>query len=399
MKSFSQMEVTGPPLDLSTRHEKRSDVVREAASRSGFFGVKFKFFHALDRADQLFSNLASWQIGLLGGAFVILIGLADVFTPHDLTFSLFYLAPVVFTAWYSTRNLGLMIAVLITGVWLAAETQVRPERLLSIMLLNSIFRFLMFGFVSVIVSKLRALQSGLKNEVRRALDRVESEVSRRLDMELEIAAASHREQQRIAYDLHDGLGQELGGLAFQFKTLASKLAEAGSPLVHDAERVVRMLNRSIGRTRALSRLLDPVGNDSGSLRDALSQLADYSGEAFAIACTFAGPATIPAFSREADLHLYRIVQESIRNAVEHGQATDVSVSLELQEKSLCLSILDNGKGLGSPRPQTPRGRGMGLRIMKYRASALGATLEITSKGNAGSRVTCVVPLTGPSSSN
>jgi signal transduction histidine kinase len=360
---------------------------------------KPEFLYGLAQADRLFSGLRAWQVGLLSGGAVLLIGLADHLTPQDLTFSLFYLAPVAFAAWYSTRNLALIISALITGIWLASEIQIRPEHPISILLLNSVFRFLLFGFVSVIVSRLQALQSGLKREVRRALDRAESEVSRRLDMEREIATASHREQQRIAYELHDGLGQELAGLAFQSKMLATKLAEGRSPLAQDAERVVRMLNRSIGRTRALSRLLDPVGNDSGGLRDALSQLADYSGEAFSVACTFTAPLIIPQLSGDAELHLYRITQEAIRNAVEHGQATDITVILELQEKSLSLSIIDNGKGVGSSRPQTSRGRGMGLRIMKYRASALGATLDIISKPDSGSRVTCVVPLLGPSSTN
>jgi signal transduction histidine kinase len=359
MKSISQMVATESPLNSSIRHAERPDVVSKVRVSNGSGLSKPEFLHTLAQADQRASELKAWQVGLLSAVVVLLIGAADNVTPLDLTFSLFYLAPVAFAAWYSTRNLGLIISALTTVVWLAVELQIRPEGSLSILLLNSVFRFLMFGFVSVIVSRLRALQSSLKREVRSALDRVEREVSRRLDIEREIAVASHREQQRIAYDLHDGLGQELGGLAFQSKMLAAKLAEGGSPLAQDAERVVRMLNFSIGRTRALSRLLDPVGNDSGGLRDALSQLADYSGEAFSVACTFTGPSVIPKLSGEADLHLYRIAQEAIRNAVEHGQATDITVTLELNERTLTLSVVDNGKGVGSPRPQTLRGRGMG----------------------------------------
>ena len=399
MKSISQMEAAGHPLDPGIVHSDRSKVVPMGTSNPGAGRPESKVQEALDRTDRLSSGLRAWQVGLLSGLAVLLIGFADKLTPQDLTFSLFYLAPVAFTAWYSTRNLGLVISALVTGVWLAVEMQVRPERPISVLLLNSVFRFLLFGFVAIIISRLRALQVNLRTEVRRATGRLEREISRRLDMEREIAAASHREQQKIAYELHDGLGQELGGLAFQSKMLAAKLAEGGSPLAQDAERVVRMLNRSIGSTRALSRLLDPVGNDSGGLRDALSQLADYSGEAFSVACTFTGPQAIPQFCGEAELHLYRITQEAIRNAVEHGEATEISVNLELHENKLALNIADNGKGVGSPRPQTSRGRGMGLRIMKYRASALGATVDITSKAGSGTRVTCIMPLPHPSSTS
>ncbi len=86
------------------------------------------------------------------------------------------------------------------------------------------------------------------------------------------------------------------------------------------ETFVSLLNLSIRRTRALSRLLDPVGRELGGLRPELSQLADRSGVAFDMGCTLNAPDALPKLSSATELRLYRIAQEAIHNAVSHGQA-------------------------------------------------------------------------------
>lgn len=84
-------------------------------------------------------------------------------------------------------------------------------------------------------------------------------------------------------------------------------------------------------------------------------------------------------------HLYRIAQEAINNAIKHGRAKGIDISLNGVNETITLSILDNGVGIADKRSSGP---GMGLRIMKYRADLIGATLRIAPGKGQGTEVTC-----------
>ncbi len=395
MKSVAQMEVPAFEPESTAREGSSSPRGRPSGGESRTLRAAVGRISRL--ADGGFSRLSKVAVGCLASVLVVLVGWDDSVSHPDLSFSLFYFIPVAFAAWYGGSVVGCLVSVIGTITWSAAELHLKPSLGLHHLVLNAFFRLGVFAFVTLILSKLRQMHSELERKVAERTQELELEVGRRVAIERELAAVSHREQQRIAYELHDGLGQELGGLAFQSKMLASRLRDTKSPLAEDAERLVAFLNRSIGKTRALSRLLDPVGGETVELRDALSQLADYSGEAFSVACTLQAPQQLPALGREANLHLYRIAQEAIRNAIEHGQATHVSVVVEVSPDLLTLCINDNGRGLRKPPSPPEPSRGMGLRIMKYRAAALGARVEITSSTGPGSQVTCELPLPGAGS--
>jgi signal transduction histidine kinase len=90
-------------------------------------------------------------------------------------------------------------------------------------------------------------------------------------------------------------------------------------------------------------------------------------------------------------HLYRIAQEAVRNAVRHGKARRIEVSLSSGGSGVVLTVSDNGIGL--PEPER-RGDGLGLRIMKHRAAMIGATFEIAALETGGTLVTCALERAG-----
>jgi signal transduction histidine kinase len=322
---------------------------------------------------------------------LLLVGVSDYLTGTQLSFGVFYMVPVSFAAWFAGQKTGTAIGIFAGAVWLAADlasaTHVHPGAALW----NIAARVSVFVFVVQILAHIRGLHLGLEETVTRRTRQLKAETIRRLEMEHEIAAVSHREQQRIAHELHDGLGQELGALAFQAKLLAGRLNQSGSALAKEAETLVRTLNQSTGRTRALSHLLDPVGEGTGALRHALGRLADESGQAFGIACTFDSPSSLPHLSPEAELNLYRITQESIHNAVHHGHASEIVICAKLEPHLLTLSISDNGCGF--PLDTKPAASsGMGLRIMRYRSDALRARLQLRSAPGQGCSILCSLPL-------
>jgi signal transduction histidine kinase len=88
------------------------------------------------------------------------------------------------------------------------------------------------------------------------------------------------------------------------------------------------------------------------------------------------------------MHLYRITQEAINNAVKHGEAKNISIVLTSSEGNTRLVIADDGKGV----PEMGSGtRGIGLHSMTYRARAVGGALKIDSKPNEGTIVVCEIP--------
>jgi len=91
--------------------------------------------------------------------------------------------------------------------------------------------------------------------------------------------------------------------------------------------------------------------------------------------------------KAVSLHLYYIAQEAVSNAIRHGQATRVTVDLTRSGDRLLLAIQDNGRGFPAPARSAI---GMGIRIMRYRARMIGATLELRSQPAAGTKITCAL---------
>jgi signal transduction histidine kinase len=194
------------------------------------------------------------------------------------------------------------------------------------------------------------------------------------------------QQQRVlAQELHDGLGQELTGLGFLSQTLTEKLK--GSEEESSALRLTNGLKRALEQIRSLAKGVSPVAPDSEGLRTALQQLAETTASTFGVACDFDAPSKFPVEDSKVALHLYRIAQEAVTNAVKHARPSRIAIRLDSGAQGVTLSVTDNGTGIarGSGMPA-----GSGLRIMRYRAAAIGALLTIEDAPGAGTRVACVL---------
>ena len=132
--------------------------------------------------------------------------------------------------------------------------------------------------------------------------------------------------------------------------------------------------------------LFPVRLEEHGLVLALEDLAAGASSRYQIACRFVCQAAPANVDGEVELHLYYIVQEALLNAVNHGKAGTVMVTLAADQDRLRLTVQDDGTGF-DPSGRNPAG--MGLRIMRYRAKVIGAALEIQSQVNHGTQVTCV----------
>ena len=203
-------------------------------------------------------------------------------------------------------------------------------------------------------------------------------------LEKAILDISSREQRRIGEDLHDGLGQHLTGIAFMSKVLEQKLAEKSHAESAAAAKIVRLVNEAIRKTRDLSRGLVPVMSDAFGLMSALEQLAVEVDDLFQIGCRFECSDAVPIHDNGMGMHLYHIAQEAVNNAVKHGKARNILISLRCDDGHFALAIADDGIGIPQPAPTT----GMGLHIMSHRAKMIGGALSIERRYDGGTLVTC-----------
>ncbi len=220
-----------------------------------------------------------------------------------------------------------------------------------------------------------------------------NDVTERKRLEREIIEISNREQQRIGSDLHDGLGQDLTGIALMLRGVAAQLRKEGSATRLEVEEVIGLVNNAIESTRSLARGLSPVSGERGGLSAALQNLAARASERYGVHVEFNANIEGPLrLSETSATHIYRIVQESLTNVIRHSRATDVTISLQTVGGELHLRVDDNGCGFEQPAPDSPDG--LGLKIMRYRAQMLGGDLVLESGATGGASVRCSCPLDG-----
>jgi signal transduction histidine kinase len=188
--------------------------------------------------------------------------------------------------------------------------------------------------------------------------------------------------------LHDDLCQRLGAIALLLASLAKKISVLDQKLGANVGEIPQLLTETIETCRNLARGLHPVTLASAGLPAALEELA----------------ARVPAnvkfhwprseridFEPTLALHLYRIAEEAVANAVKHARAKNITIELAVLAGRAVLAISDDGKGIG----EKLKTRGMGLRNMQYRANVIGGELTINGHKGGGTCVRCTLPFGKP----
>jgi len=208
-------------------------------------------------------------------------------------------------------------------------------------------------------------------------------------LEKEITEIAHRERQRIGSDLHDGLGQELTGISLLLRSLAKRTKSNRQPCPAEFDEIIGLVNHAIQTTRTMAMGMSPVTLERGGVVSALLNLAAWTRSTLGCEVRLRRALRHPVTLDEANAtHLYLIAQEAILNAVKHGEARSILVTVSTTNDVVSLVISDDGIGIGS-RPR--RGPGMGLKIMEYRATVMGGSLQVKQRKGGGTRVHCICP--------
>jgi len=214
------------------------------------------------------------------------------------------------------------------------------------------------------------------------------DITDRKRLEKEVLEIGDAERRRLGQDLHEGVGQELTGIRFMASALARKLAARSAPEAEDARAITRLLDETAEQARALARGMCPLELVSGDLVPAFEELALTAGDRFDITCQLQCEDPAPVVDDATVTHLYHIAQEAVTNAVKHGKAKRVEIALATEGGRTTLAVKDDGVGL----PDDVDGlKGLGLRIMRYRAAVMGASLDVRRHAEGGTIVVCSVP--------
>ena len=224
-----------------------------------------------------------------------------------------------------------------------------------------------------------------------SLPGVVRDVTERRRLEQEILRISEQERRRIGQDLHDELGQMLTGIGLINQNLARTFEAQGHPGAEEISEVTDLIKKADQHARTLARGLIPVDLEAAGLSSALQRLAFNAERLFNIRCTFDETGAVLIHDNSVATHLYRIAQEGVSNAVRHGKAKRIKISLASGNGRLRLRLQDDG--VGFPDQLDKEGPGMGVRIMHYRARIIGATLEIGKRLAGGTRITCTLQRT------
>ena len=318
-----------------------------------------------------------WLTIVIMAAAVLGIGWLDYITGFQVTLLVFYGVPIFLAVWWAGNKPGLLIAVFASVVWWLANmstTRHSPQSY-AWSLANRLFYQCALVFAV----------SALRNKHQADAARIQMLEERR-QLEKDIVSVSEHEQQRIGQDLHDGICQQLAAIGCAVRVLAEDLQAQGVQSAHDACLIEGSLQQVVLEARNLARGIFPVHVDRSGLAAALEDLGKMMSRLTGIPIMVKECVDVPLDAPEVSMHLYRIAQEAVSNAVKHSGATEISVGTRLTGDWLELIVEDNGRGM--PAIPDTSDEGMGLRTMHYRAQVLQASLTIKQRPQGGTRVIC-----------
>jgi PAS domain S-box-containing protein len=229
--------------------------------------------------------------------------------------------------------------------------------------------------------------SEFHDRAQRLFSGILHDLSARKALEREVLEAAAMEQWRIGQELHDTTGQELTALGLLAEGLVDALEKSSPGEAVFATKIAQGLQRVLGQVRTLSRGLIPVEVDAAGLMASLAELASQTSELHGVTCTFECWEPVLVEDNQTATHLYRIAKEAVTNALKHSRAKNITISLEGDTRSITLHIRDDGVGFP---PEPVAIKGMGLKIMRYRAGLINAQLTVGPVGPGGTLVSCTL---------
>ena len=199
------------------------------------------------------------------------------------------------------------------------------------------------------------------------------------------------ERRRLSRELHDETAQVFSAVKMELGVLREEVPAGQAARL---DQILGLIDTGIRSIRSVTNDLRPSLLDDLGLVPALRSLGADFGERSGIATELTSPSTLPPLSEEAELALFRALQEGLSNVLRHADAHSVRIDLSVRETEVMLQVQDDGRGPpGVSLDRLQRGGHMGLAGMRERISALGGSVRFFGRAGTGASLEVVVPST------
>ncbi|MGX7352210.1 sensor histidine kinase [Enterococcus canis] len=195
--------------------------------------------------------------------------------------------------------------------------------------------------------------------------------------------AREKERKKIAQDLHDGIAQSIYSLMLETRNLRWTAPEQQN---EHFKSIDRHFSEVLAEIKQIAKELRPTILDDLGLIPALEQLVEQVREQTGFVIAFERQGAIHPLSKDAEVAVYRIVQEAASNAIKYSGVNDARLTLFFQTQQLLISFTDQGRGFIIDQQPS-----LGLRNMEERAHAIGGTFAIATQLEKGTHLTITVP--------
>jgi len=350
---------------------------------------------------------SSIYIKLLAGSVLIAtVAFTDLITTNEFSFSIFYLIPITFMAWYAGLFYGVIFSIAGAGLWLLMDTLGFTEiKNLGLSFWSTVVRFGFFIIVTILIVKLKSLRDHqeelinrrtleLKNEIiehKKSQDTLLLKSTQLSELYRKIESIKDEQNTRIAREIHDELGQSLTAINLELMWIYQK----HSNIPDVAERMLalsQIVTNTITTVRKISSDLRPRLLDQLGLFAAIESLVKEFRTRTGVNITVSLPETTIQFDNTMTITLYRIFQEAMTNIARHSGCSEANVKMHFpDEKLFILSVSDNGKGFNFADTYYKTGS-LGLIGMHERAHIINGDLSIETEPGRGTTILLKVPV-------
>ena len=203
-----------------------------------------------------------------------------------------------------------------------------------------------------------------------------------------VIETQEEERERIARDLHDGIGQYLSATSLHFESLKSKFNKNNN-FTEELESIPNLLSEATNELRKICFNTLPQELKENNLPIAIQKLTNsVTNSEFKVKFTIQN--NFPEVNESLAVSIFRIVQEFVNNSIKHSKSTEVLINFEHDEKSIILNLSDNGIGFNIREFDLSKGRG--LKNIKNRVESFNGILDLKSAADQGTNFDISIPI-------
>ena len=334
-----------------------------------------------------------WLFAVSGLVLIVVLGVLDYVTSWEISFSIFYLIPVVAMSWFAGTEAGILVSVASAVAAFLAELfwDVQYAHPL-VPYWNSGSLLCIFLLIVQLLSTLKSHMEGLERAVAERTAALLSYQEQLSSLAVELSLSEERERRRFATELHDQLGQNLTFVRMKLDDILCLTPSAGC--ARSVETMGEIVDQIIQDVRSLTFQISPPLLYEIGLEPALEWLGEEFLDKYSLHVEIDNDREGKPLSLEIRTAIFHIVRELLVNVVKHADTGRVLIVIEKADGMLRIEVNDGGAGFDVTRMEKgkERLRGFGLFNARQRITHLGGSMNIESSIGVGTRIIVQAPL-------